>query len=77
MSELNKTNFNTIWFQAGNYLRDDTVSSTIQIISSAATERQAYGAMRLWTSLEQSAVSGLATEKQPLIQVHLKSYLSW
>ncbi|XP_037869117.1 AP-1 complex subunit gamma-1 isoform X5 [Bombyx mori] len=58
-----------VLLKAGNYLRDDTVSSTIQIISSAATERQAYGAMRLWTSLEQSAVSGLATEKQPLIQV--------
>ncbi|XP_068629913.1 AP-1 complex subunit gamma-1 isoform X2 [Battus philenor] len=55
--------------KAGNYLRDDTVSSTIQIISAAPTERQAYAAMRLWTSLERSAVSGDATEKQPLVQV--------
>lgn len=57
--------------QAGNYLRDDTVSSTLQIVSSAAPERQAYAAMRLWTSLERSAVSGDATEKQPLVQVYL------
>ncbi|XP_045542739.1 AP-1 complex subunit gamma-1 [Papilio machaon] len=55
--------------KAGNYLRDDTVSSTIQIISAAPAERQAYASMRLWTSLERSAVSGDATEKQPLVQV--------
>ncbi|KAL0893604.1 hypothetical protein ABMA27_013782 [Loxostege sticticalis] len=58
-----------VFLKAGNYLRDDTVSSTIQIVSSAPAERQAYAAMRLWTSLERSAVSGDATEKQPLVQV--------
>lgn len=58
-----------VLLKAGNYLRDDTVSSTLQIISGAAAERQAYAAMRLWSSLERSAVSGDATEKQPLIQV--------
>ncbi|XP_063821532.1 AP-1 complex subunit gamma-1 [Ostrinia nubilalis] len=58
-----------VFLKAGNYLRDDTVSSTIQIISSSPAERQAYAAMRLWTSLERSAVSGDATEKQPLVQV--------
>ncbi|CAG9783529.1 unnamed protein product [Diatraea saccharalis] len=58
-----------VFLKAGNYLRDDTVSSTIQIISSSAGERQAYAAMRLWTALERSAISGLATERQPLVQV--------
>ncbi|KAJ0180313.1 hypothetical protein K1T71_003717 [Dendrolimus kikuchii] len=58
-----------VFLKAGNYLRDDTVSSTIQIISSAPAERQAYASMRLWHSLEKSAVSADATEKQPLIQV--------
>ncbi|CAH0406662.1 unnamed protein product [Chilo suppressalis] len=58
-----------VFLKAGNYLRDDTVSSTIQIISAAAAERQAYASMRLWTALEQSAISGLATERQPLVQV--------
>ncbi|CAH2074562.1 unnamed protein product, partial [Iphiclides podalirius] len=55
--------------KAGNYLRDDTVSSTIQIVSAAPAERQAYAAMRLWTSLERCALSGDATERQPLVQV--------
>ncbi|KAM3961866.1 adaptor protein complex 1, gamma subunit [Aphomia sociella] len=58
-----------VFIKAGNYLRDDTVSSTIQIVSSAPMERQAYAAMRLWSSLERSAISGDATEKQPLVQV--------
>ncbi|XP_059060713.1 AP-1 complex subunit gamma-1 [Achroia grisella] len=58
-----------VFLKAGNYLRDDTVSSTIQIVSSAPMERQAYASMRLWTALERSAVSGDATEKQPLVQV--------
>ncbi|XP_047988911.1 AP-1 complex subunit gamma-1 isoform X1 [Leguminivora glycinivorella] len=58
-----------VFLKAGNYLRDDTVSSTIQIISSAPTERQAYAAMRLWSSLERSAISGDASDKQPLVQV--------
>ncbi|KOB66527.1 Adaptor protein complex-1 gamma subunit transcript b, partial [Operophtera brumata] len=58
-----------VFIKAGNYLRDDTVSSTIQIVSAAPMERQAYAAMRLWSSLERSAVSGDSTEKQPLIQV--------
>ncbi|CAH1646276.1 unnamed protein product [Spodoptera littoralis] len=68
----NKWHLDTLFrvlLKAGNYLRDDTVSSTLQIVSSAAPERQAYAAMRLWTSLERSAVSGDATEKQPLVQV--------
>lgn len=68
----NKWHLDTLFrvlLKAGNYLRDDTVSSTLQIVSSAAPERQAYAAMRLWSSLERSAVSGDATEKQPLVQV--------
>ncbi|XP_045445657.1 AP-1 complex subunit gamma-1 [Melitaea cinxia] len=58
-----------VLLKAGNYLRDDTVSSTLQIVSAAPGERQAYAAMRLWTSLERSAVSADATERQPLVQV--------
>ncbi|XP_045784148.1 AP-1 complex subunit gamma-1 isoform X2 [Maniola jurtina] len=58
-----------VLLKAGNYLRDDTVSNTIQIVSAAPGERQAYASMRLWTSLERSAVCADATEKQPLIQV--------
>lgn len=68
----NKWHLDTLFrvlLKAGNYLRDDTVSSTIQIVSCAPPERQAYAAMRLWTSLESSAISGDATEKQPLLQV--------
>ncbi|XP_026745311.1 AP-1 complex subunit gamma-1 isoform X2 [Trichoplusia ni] len=68
----NKWHLDTLFrvlLKAGNYLRDDTVSSTLQIVSVAAPERQAYAAMRLWTSLERSALSGDATEKQPLVQV--------
>ncbi|XP_075969201.1 adaptor protein complex 1, gamma subunit isoform X1 [Anticarsia gemmatalis] len=68
----NKWHLDTLFrvlLKAGNYLRDDTVSSTLQIVSGAAAERQAYAAMRLWTSLQRSATSGDATEKQPLIQV--------
>ncbi|XP_026329536.1 AP-1 complex subunit gamma-1 isoform X2 [Hyposmocoma kahamanoa] len=68
----NKWHLDTLFrvlLKAGNYVRDDTVSSTIQIVSSAAAERQAYAAMRLWTSLERCAVNGDATEKQPLVQV--------
>nr|XP_026501634.1 AP-1 complex subunit gamma-1 isoform X4 [Vanessa tameamea] len=58
-----------VLLKAGNYLRDDTVSSTLQIVSAAPGERQAYAAMRLWSSLERSAVCADATEKQPLVQV--------
>ncbi|XP_038215171.1 AP-1 complex subunit gamma-1 isoform X2 [Zerene cesonia] len=58
-----------VLLKAGNYLRDDTVSNTIQIVSAAPGERQAYAAMRLWISLERAAVCGDATEKQPLVQV--------
>ncbi|XP_061383571.1 AP-1 complex subunit gamma-1 isoform X3 [Danaus plexippus] len=58
-----------VLLKAGNYLRDDTVSNTIQIVSSAPSERQAYAAMRLWTSLERSATAADATERQPLVQV--------
>ncbi|GBP26194.1 hypothetical protein EVAR_74956_1 [Eumeta japonica] len=58
-----------VFLKAGNYLRDDTVSSTIQIVSSSVAERQGYAAMRLWTSLERSAISGDSSDKQPLVQI--------
>ncbi|XP_072943636.1 AP-1 complex subunit gamma-1 isoform X2 [Epargyreus clarus] len=58
-----------VFLKAGNYLRDDTVSGTLQIVSAAAGERQAYAAMRLWSALERAACAGDASEKQPLVQV--------
>jgi len=54
-----------VFFQAGNYMRDDMVSCTIQLVSSCGdTSLQARAARRLWSALS----SGLAAEKQPLAQ---------
>lgn len=58
-----------VFIKAGNYLRDDTVSSTIQLISAATPERQAYATGRLWTCIEKCAICGDSTDKQPLVQV--------
>lgn len=51
---------------AGNYVRDDVVSSTIQLISSSPPNEQSYIAIRLWESLQ---VSNHCEDKQPLLQV--------
>ncbi|XP_075220682.1 adaptor protein complex 1, gamma subunit isoform X2 [Lycorma delicatula] len=48
---------------AGNYVRDDVVSSTIQLISET-TSQQAYMVQQLWTALEHDTA-----DRQPLIQV--------
>lgn len=48
---------------AGNYVRDDVVSCTIQLISET-TSQQGYMAQQLWTALEQDNA-----DRQPLTQV--------
>ncbi|KAF5278432.1 hypothetical protein FQA39_LY05921 [Lamprigera yunnana] len=48
---------------AGNYLRDDVISSTIQLISET-TPQQAYITLQIWQALAEDKM-----DKQPLIQV--------
>lgn len=48
---------------AGNYIRDDVISSTIQLISESASQ-QSYIVTHLWTALEKDT-----GDKQPLTQV--------
>lgn len=50
----------------GNYVRDDIVSSTIQLISSSPSADQAYITFKLWRSL---LVPNNCEDKQPLLQV--------
>lgn len=58
----------SVLIASGNYVRDDVVSSTIQLISSSTPCDQGYIAARLWESM----ASTLNTEdKQPLLQVAL------
>lgn len=49
--------------QAGNYVRDDVVSSTIQLISET-TAQQEYIVQQLWVALERDTA-----DRQPLTQV--------
>lgn len=58
----------SVLMAAGNFLRDDVVSSTIQLISSSGPSDQSYIAGRLWESL-QAAMS--PEDKQPVLQVAL------
>lgn len=51
---------------AGNYLRDDVVSCTIQLISSSGTQEQTYITGRLWEALQ---TPNDCEDKQPLLQV--------
>lgn len=48
---------------AGNYVRDDVVSSTIQLISESV-DQQGYVSAQLWRALEQDT-----SDRQPLTQV--------
>ncbi|XP_034248524.1 AP-1 complex subunit gamma-1 isoform X4 [Thrips palmi] len=48
---------------AGNYVRDDVVSCTIQLVSESV-EQQGYVAAQLWRALEQDT-----SDRQPLTQV--------
>lgn len=50
-------------FQAGNYVRDDVISCTIQLISET-TAQQGYIAVHLWHALSEDLA-----DKQPLTQV--------
>lgn len=50
-------------FQAGNYIRDDVVSCTIQLISES-TAQQAYIVCQLWQALERDT-----SDRQPLTQI--------
>ncbi|XP_050523176.1 AP-1 complex subunit gamma-1 [Daktulosphaira vitifoliae] len=49
---------------AGNYVRDDVVSSTIQLVSESGAQHGGYMASKLWIELEKDT-----SDKQPLIQV--------
>lgn len=56
----------SVLIAVGNYLRDDVVSSTIQLISSSPVPEQSYIAGKLWDSL---LVPNNCEDKQPLLQV--------
>ncbi|XP_052864578.1 AP-1 complex subunit gamma-like 2 [Anopheles cruzii] len=56
----------SVLIAAGNYVRDDVVSSTIHLILNSPPEEQAYIGQRLWSSVHNGANS---EEKQPLLQV--------
>lgn len=51
---------------AGNYVRDDVVSCTIQLISSSPAVEQAYITAKLWEALQ---TPNNCEDKQPLLQV--------
>ncbi|KAJ6638465.1 AP-1 complex subunit gamma-1, partial [Pseudolycoriella hygida] len=56
----------SVLIAVGNYVRDDVVSSTIQLISSSPADEQGYITSRLWQSLQ---VPNNCEDKQPLLQV--------
>ncbi|XP_055845119.1 AP-1 complex subunit gamma-1 isoform X3 [Episyrphus balteatus] len=56
----------SVLIAAGNYVRDDVVSSTIQLVSSSPVSEQTYITNRFWESLQ---VSNHCEDKQPLLQV--------
>lgn len=51
------------YFQAGNYVRDDVVACTIQLISETQAQ-QCFAVTALWKALEKDTA-----DKQPLAQV--------
>uniref|UniRef100_A0A1L8DVQ8 AP-1 complex subunit gamma n=1 Tax=Nyssomyia neivai TaxID=330878 RepID=A0A1L8DVQ8_9DIPT len=55
-----------ILIASGNYVRDDVVSSTIQLISSSPSTEQAYIAAKMWEALQ---TPNNCEDKQPLLQV--------
>lgn len=55
--------FLLMFFQAGNYVRDDVISSTIQLISES-TNQQAYVTLQLYRALADDFQN-----RQPLTQV--------
>uniref|UniRef100_A0A1I8NYS3 AP-1 complex subunit gamma n=1 Tax=Stomoxys calcitrans TaxID=35570 RepID=A0A1I8NYS3_STOCA len=56
----------SVLIAAGNYVRDDVVSSTIQLVSSSPAIEQTYITTRFWESLQ---VANHCEDKQPLLQV--------
>ncbi|XP_030386724.1 AP-1 complex subunit gamma-1 isoform X1 [Scaptodrosophila lebanonensis] len=56
----------SVLIAAGNYVRDDVVSSTIQLVSSSPVSEQTYITNRFWESLQ---VTNHCEDKQPLLQV--------
>lgn len=56
----------SVLIAVGNYVRDDIVSSTIQLISSSPAAEQGYISLKLWNSLQ---VPNNCEDKQPLLQV--------
>ncbi|KAH8386257.1 hypothetical protein KR009_006974, partial [Drosophila setifemur] len=56
----------SVLIAAGNYVRDDVVSSTIQLVSSSPVPEQTYITNRFWESLQ---VANHCEDKQPLLQV--------
>ncbi|KRF93932.1 AP-1 complex subunit gamma-1 isoform X4 [Drosophila mojavensis] len=56
----------SVLIAAGNYVRDDVVSSTIQLVSSSPVPEQTYITNRFWESLQ---VPNHCEDKQPLLQV--------
>lgn len=57
----------SVLIAAGNYVRDDVVSSTIQLILNSPPEEQAYIGLRFWDSLHN--ITNSFEDKQPLLQV--------
>ncbi|XP_058826477.1 AP-1 complex subunit gamma-1 isoform X3 [Topomyia yanbarensis] len=57
----------SVLIAAGNYVRDDVTSSTIQLILNSPPEEQAYIGLRLWDSLHN--ITNSYEDKQPLLQV--------
>lgn len=55
-----------ILLKAGNFVRDDVISSTIQLISSSPAIEQGYITARFWESLQNL---NNIEDKQPLLQV--------
>lgn len=58
----------SVLIAVGNYVRDDVVSSTIQLISSSSAADQEYITGQLWDALQSSQN---VEDKQPLLQVAL------
>ena len=52
---------------AGNYVRDDVVFRTIQLVSAELGELHSYVVREMWRSIKETGDN--ASEKQPLIQV--------
>ncbi|XP_055633940.1 AP-1 complex subunit gamma-1-like isoform X2 [Toxorhynchites rutilus septentrionalis] len=57
----------SVLIAAGNYVRDDVISSTIHLILNSPAEEQAYIGLRLWDSLHN--ITNSFEDKQPLLQV--------